>query len=345
MINRQSALLFSGVGAAFGAALSASSAVFAADIKPAVIYDLGGKFDKSFNEGVYNGALKFKKDTGIDFRDLEIQNDAQREQVLRKFAKDGFSPIMTVGFAWATALDKVADEFPDTKFGIIDMVVDKPNVQSMLFKAQEGSFLVGVIAAKTSKTGKVGFVGGMDIPLISQFRMRLRPGRQIRRRQGRSVRQHDGHDAGGLERSGQGRRTRQVADRPRRRHRLRRRRRDRPGRAQGRRGRRQARHRRRFRPERSVPRQGADLDAEARRRRDLQFLHGRPRTATGSPASTSFGLKEGGVDFAVDDINKALMTPRREGGRRRGQGRHRLRQDPGSRLYGRQQVPGLSRRA
>ena len=155
---------------AFAAALLASTAVLAADvIKPAVVYDLGGKFDKSFNEGVYNGATKFKKDTGVAFRDLEIQNDAQREQVLRKFAKDGFSPIMTVGFAWATALAKVADEFPKTKFGIIDMVVDKPNVQSIVFKAEEGSFLVGVIAAKTSKTGKVGFVGGMDIPLISAF--------------------------------------------------------------------------------------------------------------------------------------------------------------------------------
>ena len=169
MINRKTGYLHAGVSAAFGLALLASTSVFAADIKPAIVYDLGGKFDKSFNEGVYNGALKFKKDTGIDFRDLEIQNDAQREQSLRKFAKDGFSPILTVGFAWATALEKVAGEFPDTKFGIIDMVVDKPNVQSIVFKEQEGSFLVGVIAAKTSKTGKVGFVGGMDIPLISKF--------------------------------------------------------------------------------------------------------------------------------------------------------------------------------
>ncbi len=151
------------------AALMASWAALAADVKPAVVYDLGGKFDKSFNEGVFNGATKFAKDTGIKFRDLEIQNDAQREQVLRKFAKDGYSPIIMPGFAWATALTKIADEFPKTKFGIIDMVVDKPNVQSMVFKAEEGSFLVGVIAAKTSKTGKVGFVGGMDIPLISAF--------------------------------------------------------------------------------------------------------------------------------------------------------------------------------
>jgi basic membrane protein A len=76
---------------------------------------------------------------------------------------------MTVGFAWATALGKIADEFPNTKFGIIDMVVDKPNVQSIVFKEHEGSFVVGVIAADTSKSDKVGFVGGMDIPLISKF--------------------------------------------------------------------------------------------------------------------------------------------------------------------------------
>ena len=166
MFGRKSSLMTT---ALFAGGLFASAAASAADIKPAVVYDLGGKFDKSFNEGVYNGAEKFKKDSGVDYRDLQIQNDAQREQVLRKFAKDGFSPIMTVGFAWATALGKIADEFPNTKFAIIDAFVDKPNVQSMNFRADEGSFLVGVIAAETSKTGKVGFVGGMDIPLISSF--------------------------------------------------------------------------------------------------------------------------------------------------------------------------------
>jgi basic membrane protein A and related proteins len=164
MFGRKSYLLTTAVFAG-----SLVTAAYAAEVKPAVVYDLGGKFDKSFNEGVFNGATKFKKDSGVDFRDLEIQSDAQREQVLRKFAKDGFSPIMTVGFAWETALKKVAPEFPDTKFGIIDDVVDLPNVQSIKFKEHEGSFLVGVIAAKSSKTGKVGFVGGMDIPLISKF--------------------------------------------------------------------------------------------------------------------------------------------------------------------------------
>ena len=116
-----------------GSSLLVGSVAYADAVKPAVIYDLGGKFDKSFNEGVFNGATKFAKDTGIAFRDLEIQNDAQREQVLRKFAKEGFSPILMPGFAWATALGKIADEFPKTKFAIIDMVVEKPNVQSMVF--------------------------------------------------------------------------------------------------------------------------------------------------------------------------------------------------------------------
>jgi basic membrane protein A and related proteins len=166
MFGRKSTLMAT---ALFAGALFASAAACAADVKPAVIYDLGHKFDASFNEGVFHGAEKFKKDSGVDYRDLEIQNDAEREQDLRKFAKAGYSPVMTVGFSWATALGKVADEFPNTKFAIIDAVVDKPNVQSITFKEHEGSFLVGVIAAKTSKTGKVGFVGGMDIPLISKF--------------------------------------------------------------------------------------------------------------------------------------------------------------------------------
>ena len=137
--------------------------------KPAIVYDMGGKFDKSFNEAAFNGAEQFKKQTGIEYRDFEIQNDAQREQALRRFARDGFSPVVAVGFSQASALEKVAKEFPGTKFTLIDMVVDLPNVQSVVFKEHEGSFLVGLLAAKASKTGKVGFIGGMDIPLIRKF--------------------------------------------------------------------------------------------------------------------------------------------------------------------------------
>ncbi len=144
-------------------------AAHAAEVKPAVVYDLGGKFDKSFNEAAYNGAEKFKADTGVDYRDFEIQNDAQREQALRRFAQQGYNPIIAIGFSQAAAVEKIAKEFPDSNFGIVDMVVDLPNVRSILFSEHEGSFLVGMMAAMASETGKVGFVGGMDIPLIRKF--------------------------------------------------------------------------------------------------------------------------------------------------------------------------------
>jgi len=152
------------------AALLVSTAVAqAADISPAVVFDMGGKFDKSFNEGVFNGVEQFKKETGIEYREFEVTNETQREQALRRMAQRGANPIIGVGFAQAPAMEKVAKEFPDTRFTIIDAVVDLPNVRSVVFKEHEGSFLVGMIAAMKSQSGKVGFVGGMDIPLISKF--------------------------------------------------------------------------------------------------------------------------------------------------------------------------------
>jgi basic membrane protein A and related proteins len=152
-----------------GVALSSVMALAQTAIKPAIVYDKGGKFDKSFNEGVFGGAEKFKTETGVDFRDFEPTNDAQMEQALRRFARDGHSPIIAVGFSQATALAKVAAEFPDLKFTLIDMVVELPNVQSVVFKEHEGSYLVGLLAGMASKSGKVGFIGGMDIPLIRKF--------------------------------------------------------------------------------------------------------------------------------------------------------------------------------
>ncbi len=150
-------------------AMLLASAVAAQDIKPAVVFDMGGKFDKSFNEGIFNGLERFKSETGIAYRDFEVTAEAQREQALRRFAQRGFDPVIAVGFAQGPALEKVASEFPDIRFSIIDMVVDLPNVQSIVFKEHEGSFLVGVLAALASQTGKVGFVGGMDIGLIRRF--------------------------------------------------------------------------------------------------------------------------------------------------------------------------------
>ena len=150
--------------AALGAVAYAQTA-----IKPAIVYANGGKFDKSFNEGVSNGAKKFSDETKIAVVDFEPANETQFEQAQRRFAQRGQDPIIAVGFSQAVALEKVAKEFPNIHFTIIDMMVDLPNVQSVLFKEQEGSFLVGVLAALASKSGKIGFVGGMDIPLIRRF--------------------------------------------------------------------------------------------------------------------------------------------------------------------------------
>jgi basic membrane protein A len=151
------------------ALMAAASAVQAQDANPAVIFDLGGKFDRSFNQAAYEGAERFKSETGIEYREFELQSDAQREQALRRFAEQGYNPVVTAGFAYESAMSTVAPEFPDTDFVVIDAVVDLPNVRSVIFNEHEGSYLVGVLAALASKTGKVGFVGGMDIPLIQKF--------------------------------------------------------------------------------------------------------------------------------------------------------------------------------
>lgn len=141
----------------------------AKDFLPAIVYDFGGKFDRSFNQSASEGAERFKKETGIAFREFEITNAAQREQAMAQLAKRGASIIVAVGFTQASAVEKVAKQFPDVKFTIIDAVVDLPNVQSVNFREHESSFLCGMAAAMASKTGKIGFVGGMDIPLIRKF--------------------------------------------------------------------------------------------------------------------------------------------------------------------------------
>jgi basic membrane protein A len=150
-----------------GAALAGLAASAAAE--PAVIYDMGGKFDKSFNQAAYQGAERWKKETGKPYLEFEIANPAQREQAKRRMAERGANPIVGVGFAQGSSMEKVAKDFPKLQFAIIDAVINLPNVQSIVFKEHEGSFLVGMMAAMASKTGKVGFVGGMDIPLIRKF--------------------------------------------------------------------------------------------------------------------------------------------------------------------------------
>ena len=136
---------------------------------PAIIYDLGGKFDKSFNESAFGGAERWAQETGGTYRDIEMQSEAQREQALRRLAESGSNPIMMTGFAFMSVLEQVAPDYPDTTFGIVDGVVDLPNVRSIVFAEHEGSYLVGMLAAMASESGTVSFVGGMDIPLIRRF--------------------------------------------------------------------------------------------------------------------------------------------------------------------------------
>ena len=154
------------LGAAAALAMSAAGAL--AD-GPAIIFDLGGKFDRSFNEAAFTGAERWAEATGGTYREIELQSDAQREQAMRRLAEAGSNPIVMAGFSQASALSVVAPDYPDTTFVIIDGVVDERNVRSVVFSEHEGSYLVGMMAAMASETGTVGFVGGMDIPLISRF--------------------------------------------------------------------------------------------------------------------------------------------------------------------------------
>ena len=137
--------------------------------QPAVIYELGGKADRSFNQAAFEGAERWKKATGGRYLEFEVGHSAQREQAARRFAERGAVPVVAIGFPQAASITTVAREFPKTPFAIIDAVVDLPNVQSFIYREHEGSFLVGLLAAMASKSGKVGFVGGMDIPLVRKF--------------------------------------------------------------------------------------------------------------------------------------------------------------------------------
>ncbi|MDF1802884.1 BMP family ABC transporter substrate-binding protein [Thalassovita sp.] len=154
------------LGAAAAVALTAGAV--AAD--PALIFDLGGKFDKSFNEAAFNGASRWAEETGGTFREIEMQSEAQREQALRRFAEAGSNPIITMGFGMADPLSAVAPDYPDTKFVVVDVTwIGGDNIRQIGFAEHEGSYLVGMLAAMASKSGTVGFVGGMDVPLIRHF--------------------------------------------------------------------------------------------------------------------------------------------------------------------------------
>ena len=308
-----------------------------------IVYDLGGKFDKSFNEGVHSGAEKFKKDTGIDYRDFEPQNDAQREQALRRFARDGFSPIVAVGFSQAIGPEEGRRRSsPRPKFAIIDTVVEKPNVQSIVFKEHEGSFLVGLLAAQASKTGKVGFVGGMDIPLIRKFACGYVQGVKYAKKDAEVFQNMTGttgaawndpvkggelaksqidrgadviyHAAGG---TGVGV-LRAAAD-------------------AGKLGigvdsNQNGLH----------PGQGADLDAQARRRRHLQRVQDQAKNGAWKAGVSVLGLAEDGVGWALDDNNKSLITADMKAAADKAADGHQVRRHQGARLHVGLEVPDVS---
>lgn len=155
------------LGGAAALAISAAGAI----AEPAVIFDLGGKFDKSFNEAAFNGAVRWAEETGGKFLEIELTSEAQREQALRRFAEAGANPIITTGFAFATPVEAVAGDYPDTKFVNIDGFLPEipENVLMISFQEHQGSYLVGMLAAMNSESDTIGFVGGMDIPLIRHF--------------------------------------------------------------------------------------------------------------------------------------------------------------------------------
>jgi len=139
--------------------------------KVGIVFDIGGKDDRSFNAAANTGVVRAKKDLPIILRDVEPGDPTSIEPALRAFAQYGYNLITGVGFAQGPILKEVAKDYPQLHFVLIDAVADSPNVASLLFKEHEGSFLVGMIAAYTNKTGVIGFVGGMDIPLIRRFQV------------------------------------------------------------------------------------------------------------------------------------------------------------------------------
>ena len=141
-----------------------------------IVFDIGGKNDRSFNAAAWEGVKKAEKDLNICLYDVEPGNPTSIEPAMRAFAERNFDLIIGIGFAQGPIMQKVAVDYPDIKFAIVDGVIFQadgktpmPNVASLVFREHEGSFLVGMIAAAKSKTGVLGFVGGMDIPLIHKF--------------------------------------------------------------------------------------------------------------------------------------------------------------------------------
>ncbi|MFJ4472243.1 BMP family protein [Streptomyces sp. NPDC089424] len=149
------------------------------DLGLAIAYDIGGKGDQSFNDAAYAGLKKAADEYGYKTADIEPtegETDADKEQRLASLAKQGYNPVIGVGFAYGPAMEAVAAKYPDTTFGIVDSVVEGKNVASLVFAEEQASYLAGVAAAKATKTNTVGFIGGVDIPLIHKFEAGFKQG-------------------------------------------------------------------------------------------------------------------------------------------------------------------------
>src|SRR4051812_35886718 len=149
--------------------MGARSAEDKSKVHVGIVFDIGGKDDRSFNAAAWEGVKRAAKDFPIVLRDIEPGNPTSIEPAMRAFAERGYDLIIGVGFAQAPIMEQVAKEYPNIHFAIVDGVSQLPNVASLVFKEHEGSYLAGILAAKASKTQTIGFLGGMDIGLIHRF--------------------------------------------------------------------------------------------------------------------------------------------------------------------------------
>jgi basic membrane protein A len=160
----------------------ATTSAPASDIKVGLAYDIGGRGDQSFNDAAAAGLDRAAEEFGVETNEAEAaagEDDAAKEERLRALASAGFNPVIAVGFAYSGAVATVAKELPDTQFAIIDdAAAVGDNIANLLFAEEQGSFLVGAAAALKSESGNVGFVGGVEVPLIKKFEAGFRAGAQ-----------------------------------------------------------------------------------------------------------------------------------------------------------------------
>jgi len=153
-----------------------ANVAFAQDFKAAMVTDVGGLGDQSFNDAAYRGLKQAEEELGIKITVIESNTMTDYVPNLSSLAEQGYDMVWAVGFLMTDALEEVSQMYPDTKFGLIDSVVEQPNVVSVTFAEHEGSFLAGIAAAMKSETGTVGFIGGMETTLIKKFEAGFRAG-------------------------------------------------------------------------------------------------------------------------------------------------------------------------